>query len=318
MPIELQTLATRETFNEVAYLAANQDVAAAVKAGMIESGKVHFEAFGRNEKRYLRGSPGSIEPLREIKLQRIADFLRSDLPTTTTSGKPDFLSPELREISGITSTEAVSSNSYDGQGIDLINKHRDGLVLDCGAGRRDVYYENVINFEIVDYDTTDVLGVGEELPFKDGTFDAVISIAVLEHVKDPFRCAREIIRVLKPGGDLYCAVPFLQPLHGYPHHYYNMSHQGLRSLFDHSMTITEQDVPKAGWPIWTLTWFLQRWHAQLPEKVRASFRHKTIGDLLQPADRYLNEEWVKALPKAAQFELASITTILATKPDPVR
>lgn len=313
MPIQLQAIATDANFNETDYLATNPDVAAAVQAGTIESGKLHFNAFGRTEGRRIRLS-NSIGKARQQKLDKIRSILRADLPSTVTSGKPDYLSDELRKVSGISSTDAVSANSYDPLARGLIEKHTDGLVLDCGAGKRDVYYENVVNFEIVDYDTTDVLGVGEELPFKDGTFDAVISIAVLEHVKDPFRCAREIIRVLKPGGDLYCAVPFLQPLHGYPHHYYNMSHQGLRSLFDHSMTIKEQDVPRSGWPIWTLTWFLQRWDAQLPEEVRAKFRRKTIGELLEPADRYLSEEWVKLLPKAAQFELASITTIMATKP----
>lgn len=313
MAIALQKLATSDNFDEFAYLLANPDVAAAVKAGSIESGKVHFDAFGRNEKRLLRTAPEAIEPLRKAKLRRFSDSLRGDMPSTQTSGKPDYLSDELRQVSGIASTDAVSSNSYDRLAISLIEKHKNGLVLDCGAGRRDVYYENVVNFEIVDYDTTDVLGVGEELPFKDGTFDAVISIAVLEHVKDPFRCAREIIRVLKPGGELYCAVPLLQPLHGYPHHYYNMTHQGLRSLFDHSMTIDAQDVPTSGWPIWTLTWFLQRWDAQLTPEVRESFRGKTIGELLEPASNYLEEAWVKSLPKEAQFELASMTTITATK-----
>jgi SAM-dependent methyltransferase len=105
------------------------------------------------------------------------------------------------------------------------------------AGLRDIYYDNVVNYEIVDYDTTDVIGPGERLPFRDGVFDAVISIAVLEHVRDPFACAAEIVRVLKPGGELVCSVPFLQPLHGYPHHYYNMTPQGLRALFERSLLI---------------------------------------------------------------------------------
>lgn len=55
--------------------------------------------------------------------------------------------------------------------------------MDCGAGCRSDYYENVINYEIVSYDSTDVVGVGESLPFEDETFDAVLSCAVLEHVK---------------------------------------------------------------------------------------------------------------------------------------
>jgi len=87
------------------------------------------------------------------------------------------------------------------------------LVLDCGAGFRDMYYPNVVNYEIVAYPTTDVLGVGEELPFKDNSFDVVISVAVLEHVRYPWRCADEIARVLKSGGTLVAMVPFLQPLH---------------------------------------------------------------------------------------------------------
>ena len=86
-----------------------------------------------------------------------------------------------------------------GTTTETIHRLQDGLILDCGAGRRPIYYSNVVNFEIVAYDTTDVRGVGESLPFETDSFDAVFSFAVLEHVKDPFRCASEICRVLKPG-----------------------------------------------------------------------------------------------------------------------
>ncbi|MFH1078563.1 MAG: class I SAM-dependent methyltransferase [Patescibacteria group bacterium] len=40
----------------------------------------------------------------------------------------------------------------------------------------------------------------ESLPFPDGTFDAVVSLWVLEHLRDPVRTFAEIRRVLKPGG----------------------------------------------------------------------------------------------------------------------
>jgi len=45
---------------------------------------------------------------------------------------------------------------------------------------------------------------GENLPFKDNTFDMVVSFEVLEHVKDIDRVIAECFRVLKKGGIIYC------------------------------------------------------------------------------------------------------------------
>jgi SAM-dependent methyltransferase len=219
--IVLQEAATEQNFDENAYLAANPDVDAAVRGGNFKSGRHHFECFGHKEGRVQRwGQNARVTDLRRAKLARLEPFLRSDLKFRIVDGKYDFLTEELRHVSGLSHTENISSNIYDQHIFSLIEETQHGIILDCGAGRRDVYLSNVVNFEVVNYDTTDVMGVGETLPFNDSTFDGVISVAVLEHVKYPFRCASEICRVLKPGGWLFCSVPFLQPYHGYPHHYF--------------------------------------------------------------------------------------------------
>jgi len=52
-----------------------------------------------------------------------------------------------------------------------------------------------------------------DLSFKDNMFDFILCNAVLEHVKDPFKCASEMYRVTKPGGEIWVEVPFVQAYH---------------------------------------------------------------------------------------------------------
>lgn len=301
-------LATSANFNEADYLASNPDVAQAVAAGAIPTGRAHFDAYGQREGRRLHLT-APIEPLRRAKLKRLQPLLKRGMPHQRHGLVYDFLTDDLRRLGAIEDTHAVSANAYSPALVDLVQRHAGGLVLDCGAGRRDVYFENVVNLEIVPYATTDVVGLGERLPFRDASFDAVISIAVLEHVRDPFACAAEIARVLKPGGELFCDVPFLQPLHGYPHHYYNMTGQGLRALFEATMDIDDLSVMREGLPVWSLTWILQSWANGLDEAARQEFLGLRLGDLLRPTAELLDRPWVTGLSPEKNAELASVTTL---------
>jgi SAM-dependent methyltransferase len=151
------------------------------------------------------------------------------------------------------------------------------------------------------------------LPFKDGVFDAVISIAVLEHVKFPWMCAKEILRVLKPGGDLIICVPFLQPLHGYPNHFFNMTQAGLQSLFGSEINIIRHEVPISVHPIWSLQWILNSWAMGLNGDTKMNFLNMKVADFLSPAQSYLDKDFVKNLSIEKNFELASATVLHGVK-----
>lgn len=271
-----------------------------------------------------QGSPGGSAPAapdspdfhrrKRAKLERIRPLLDDALPFVQTPLAYDFLTDDLRREFNIASTENVSSHGYDNEAEAIVARFPDGLILDCGAGSRAEYLDNVVNFEICAYPSTDVRGVGERLPFRSNVFDAAFSFSVLEHVRDPFACARELVRVLKPGGTLYCVVPFLQPFHAYPHHYYNMTAQGLANLFSGTVAIERQEVNTGGLPIFMLTWVLRRWAEGLKASARREFLELKVGELLGDPASFLDRGFVTELDRTCRFELAATTSLFARKP----
>jgi SAM-dependent methyltransferase len=99
-------------------------------------------------------------------------------------------------------------------------------VLDLGGvrkksmpGRFDVasFSLDVVCLNILPSANPHVIATAEALPFGGETFDAVICSEVLEHTRDPRVVLAEASRVLKPGGRLLIAVPFLYQIHASPH-----------------------------------------------------------------------------------------------------
>ena len=227
--VQVLEIATDQLFDEERYLAANADVAVATQHRLFASGWDHFDRHGRMEGRKIlrAGCLDAIATQRRSKYRRLEPCLEGSFSTSVGADLVvDALSDELRAHVAAHPTTNVSSLSYDEEAWQIIEDARGGLVLDLGAGFRDVYVDNVVHHEVVRYPTTDVMGAGEKLPFKSNAFDAVLCFAVLEHVKYPWLVAQEMCRVLKPGGRLAVNAPFLAPLHGYPGHYYNMSGSG--------------------------------------------------------------------------------------------
>jgi SAM-dependent methyltransferase len=60
---------------------------------------------------------------------------------------------------------------------------------------------------------TTIAAAGEELPFRDQSFDVVLCDNVVDHAESPQQIAAELVRVLKPGGVLYFTVNVHHPVY---------------------------------------------------------------------------------------------------------
>jgi SAM-dependent methyltransferase len=130
-------------------------------------------------------------------------------------------------------------------------------LLNLGAGFR----ASPPGFVGVDREAYPGIGLVAELgalPLLDASVDGVLCEMVLEHVPAARRAIEEILRVLKPGGRLYVAVPFLWPFHASPHDYWRWTAAGLeRDL----ASFERIDGGIAGGPTTTLVNVLHEWLA---------------------------------------------------------
>lgn len=254
--------------------------------------------------------------LKQHKLNRIQSILKDEYLTSREERYFNCLSEELRIKFSVQDDSGISENAYHAPALDIIEKYKNGLILDVGAGLRSSYYNNVVNLDIMCFETNDVIAVCESLPFKDNVFDAVHSNAVLEHVKDPFLCAKEIMRVLKPGGELMCCVPFLQPFHSSPHHYYNMTREGLRNLFP-DINVTAIEVYEELRPLTSLQLIINDWSSVLTSNTKERFLNMKLKDFINANYAFRDDPIVTELSPERISKLACAHTLFGKKIGPI-
>jgi SAM-dependent methyltransferase len=90
----------------------------------------------------------------------------------------------------------------------------------------------VTQIDLKPLEHVDVVADAEALSasFAAASFDYVVSTSMLEHTPRPWKVVEEVAKVLKPGGLLFVAAPWIFPLHGEPQDYWRFSMPGLRRL----------------------------------------------------------------------------------------
>jgi len=122
-------------------------------------------------------------------------------------------------------------------------KIRSGVIAEIGGsknsflhrlGKFDVKFLSIFPSDDPKYLVADISNC-PHIPSE--SFDVVFSTSVFEHVRQVHDAAREITRILKPGGITMHAVPFSYFFHGAPEDYWRLTTTALESLFEELVTI---------------------------------------------------------------------------------
>jgi uncharacterized protein YbaR (Trm112 family) len=227
-------------------------------------------------------------------------------------GKPEYPIEEEQLAS------PPSNNPYPINVAELLHEvtNKGGVALEVGSGRRHFAADRLIQLEICKYPFTDVVNQGERLPFRDNSIDLILCLAVTEHVLRPWVLAAEIERVLKKGGSLIIDSAFMQPIHGYPSHFFNMTGKALASLF-RNVEIASLRPEEWQHPWISVNWILTHILADIPEPMRARLTGLTLEDLLAELKRFCdghpNLLSGIALPDHRIEELAAGFTLVGRK-----
>lgn len=119
--------------------------------------------------------------------------------------------------------------------VQVQGQGRQALILDVGAGHGDFSQifagRRYLSVDVVPYPEIDLAcDLGECVPFRPGTFDMLVLMNVLEHVYQFHELLAALHYLLKPGGSLVIAVPFMIKVHQAPFDFYRYTHYTLDRL----------------------------------------------------------------------------------------
>ena len=288
--LELE-VATAENFDAAGYLLANPDVAAWSRSK--DDARLHLDRHGLTEGRQ-QVPPTFLKAAQERRLDKYRRFESVLDAEAGDAGVFNFLEKENAFPVGyggcpltLADYETESAHGGLGQFEDEVARNPEKLYLEIGCGLRQTLHQNCLYLEVYPSRSADIIVKPAcHYPIASASIDGIGCFAVLEHVTEPWVVADEFRRILKPGGLAFIDWPFLQPVHGYPSHYYNATRAGLARMFESGFEVLETSTRGNQTPDRALSWILRGWLEGLnDEQVRREMMGKTVEELLAEPPR---------------------------------
>lgn len=270
-----------------------------------EDGKVQYGLFNNNV-------PILIADNSIIQKELFATTMNSEYEAIEKEiKKPNLFSKCKNTIRKFILNDFRSQSSQEAMKKLFKNCCESSVSIAIGGGPKR-HHPLLTNLNMNAFVNVDIVADAHVLPYADESVDVIYCEAVLEHLYDPASAVAEMFRCIKKGGKLFVCTPFMQPYHGYPHHYQNFTLTGQRYLFErHNFNILESGTCVG--PTYAIVFLVSFYIKKYLNFFRNPFLNPIyilwviIGFIfLKPLDFFLNK-------KENAHLIASTTYLLATK-----
>jgi SAM-dependent methyltransferase len=221
-----ETMATSNpgdnSFNEREYLLANPDVADAVRKRLLESGRRHYEIYGKYENRRMRPTPSTyLVNFRNVLRYYVTDRVRRRIPWPV---RRHVDMPAGNKNKELRPSDPIGPLNFR----NILRYYLTGNGIEIGALHNplDISGLPVASIKYVDRSTTeelvkehpefgdaklvhvDIIDNGEVLDqIENESLDFIIANHFIEHARNPMGTIGKWLSKLRSGGIIFMAVP---------------------------------------------------------------------------------------------------------------
>ncbi len=157
----------------------------------------------------------------------------SNTPPSSLTGKLKFYGRMLLDLQILTIFRHVRKQlpTYRGNVLDIgCGQSPYNFLLDTSQTK--YYGIDIVDADKFDYNNSHITPFnGQDIPFEDDKFDAVICTEVMEHVEGYQRLTDEMYRVMKTGARGIVTIPWSARYHYIPWDYFRYTPSSLKTIF---------------------------------------------------------------------------------------